>query len=104
MDKELLKMLKQLNEMIEKKIKNRDKNGDIKEKIHEAYEQPCEISIKKNGKTSEGAECKVIGSTLAVLVTLAGLEKAILEKLNPPAGLYEMIKQITGVMEANDNE
>lgn len=104
MDKNFIEMLEKLNTMLEKEIKNLEKNGDIKEKIHEAYEQPCEISIKKKGKTSEGADCKIVGSNLAILVTLAGLEKAILEKLNPPAGLYEMIKQTTGVMEAGDNE
>lgn len=79
-----------------------EKRKVIREKINKAYEQPCKISIKKNGKMSEGADCMIVGDYLAVLVTLAGLEKAILEKLGSPTELWEAIKEMTSVEEAEN--
>ena len=90
MDKELKEMLKDLLKDLESKL---DKRGDfdIKTKLEEASKEDTEISIKvKDGK----AKTKIEGSGLALLITLAGLEKTLLKKLNPPKGIYDIVKQV----------
>lgn len=101
MDNELREMLKDLLKDLGEKI---DQMGDfnIGDKISEAYKQPAKLSIEKfeDGRANTSIE----GTNLAVLITLAGLEKAVLEKLNPPRGLWDLIKTTVGTREAGDNE
>lgn len=92
MDKEIKEMLKELLKDLEEKL----------DKINEAHKQPAKISIEKHEDGS--ADTHIEGSNLAILITLAGLENAVLGKLNPPKGLWELIKNTTGTMEAGDNE
>lgn len=97
MDKELKKMLEKLTTILEKEIK-----GKLIEKIKEAINEPCKISREK--ESGGKATTKIEGSILSILITLASLEKTVLEKLDPPAGLFEMLKEITGVTEDKENE
>ena len=92
-EKELKKLLEELTECISKNDFNIEKA--IEDSIDKAFNQPCSISIEKdaNGEATLSAK----GNNIALLITLAGLEKSILEKTNPPAGLYEMIKRKVGV-------
>lgn len=51
------------------------------------------LLLKKNGKTTVEIE----GSTLSVLLSLAGLEKHIIKELKVPEDLFEIIKEMVGV-------
>lgn len=102
--KEILKELEELNETIEDLLKDNDKdfNSKLQKGIDKAMKDKASISIEKfeNGT----AEVNFEGRNLAVLITLAGLENCVLEKLNPPKELWEIIKHRVGTMEVNDNE
>lgn len=100
MDKELLKILEDVNKKLEK-INEKNKKEICKE-IENGFNEPAKISIEKNidGK----AEMHVEGKAIAILITLAGLEKGILEKLDAPNDLWELIKYMVGTREAGDNE
>lgn len=104
MDKESKEMLKELNEVLGDLLNDNitGVNSKIKDKIQEAFKEEATISIKKS---KDGrAETHVEGSTLAILITLAGLEKTVLEKLNTPNAIWEMIKHTIGTEEANNND
>lgn len=102
MDNEIKEMLKELLKDLGEKLDKIDGDFNLKDKINEAHKQPAKLSIEKHEDGT--AETHIEGSNLAVLITLAGLEKTVLEKLNPPRGLWELIKNTTGTMEAGDNE
>lgn len=104
MDKESKEMLKELNEVSGDLLNDNitGVNSKIKDKIQEAFKEEATISIKKS--KDERAETHVEGSTLAILITLAGLEKTVLEKLNTPNAIWEMIKHTVGTEEANNND
>ena len=70
----------------------------MKKAFKEAIDQECEISIKKE-KNGEAHTC-IKGSTLAILITLAGLEKGILEKLGCDESMFEFVKGAVGTEEA----
>lgn len=96
MKEELLKELKELNELVEDMIENDEGfENMLKKKIKKAYKEKALISINK--KENGDAEVKVEGNGIAILIALAGLEKAILEKLNTSKQLWELIKHTTGV-------
>lgn len=102
MDKELIKLLEELNTMLEEEIKSFEKSGVIEKRIEKAFKEKATISIKKfKGGSSE---VSVEGSKLAVLITLAGLEKGIIEHFNVPTELWKMIKDMVGTKEAIENE
>lgn len=102
MDNEIKEMLKELLKDLGEKLDKIDGDFNLKDKINEAHKQPAKISIEKHEDGS--AETRVEGSNLAILITLAGLENAVLEKLNPPKELWELIRNTTGTREAGDNE
>lgn len=102
MDNEIKEMLKDLLKDLEEKLDKIGEEFNLKDKISEAHKEKAVISIEKQEDGT--AITRVEGSNLAILITLAGLEKAVLKKLNPPKGLYEMIKHSVGVKEAGDNE
>lgn len=101
MDNELKEMLKDLLNNLGEKI---DQMGDfnIGDEISKGFKQPAKLSIEKfeDGKSILNVE----GTNLAILITLAGLEKAVLKKLNQPRGLWDLIKHSVETMEAGDNE
>lgn len=90
-----LKMKKELNEML-KSAETLTKMM-LSDALDKAITEKCSISITKNEKGEAKQEIK--GSPLAILVTLAGLEKTILEKIEAPTGLFEMIKEFVGTEE-----
>ena len=100
MDKETKKMLEDLKGVLDTLLTG-DK-GKMAEKINErlleANKQPVIISIEKDkhGK----ATTKVEGERLAILLTRAGLENALLKKLNVPTQVWEMLKQVVDSEEA----
>lgn len=107
MDKELKEMLdklSKLNKIMDTLIDDKKEGfvSKVQKSINEAFKEKATISIEKqeNGEATTHIE----GSTLAVLITLAGLEKTVLEKLDTPKSLWELIKQTVGTMEADDNE
>lgn len=88
-------------EMIED-ILNELKKSEFKTKIAEAFKQPAKLSVEKDkygkGKTT------MEGHALAILITLAGLEKNVLESLNVPDVFWEIIKKSVGIKEDKDYE
>lgn len=104
MDKDLLKLLKELNGVIEditKEYKSETK-GNFKKALDKAFKEKASISIEKfeNGK----AETHIEGSTLAILITLAGLEQTILEHTKIPTPLWEAIKDTVGTRDNKEAE
>ena len=102
MDNEIKEMLKELLKDLGEKLDKIDGDFNLQEKLSEAHKQPAKLSIEKHEDGS--AITQVEGSNLAILITLAGLEHSVLEKLNPPKGLWDLIKASTGTREAGDNE
>ena len=102
MDKEIKEMLKELLEDLREKLDKIDGEFNLQDKINKAHKEKAIISIEKHEDGT--AITKVEGSNLAILITLAGLENAVLGKLNPPKGLWELIKTSTGTLEVGDNE
>lgn len=82
MDKELLEMLKGLNEVLE------DMLGD--------EEASISIETCKDGT----AKTHIEGTNIGVLIALAGLENAVLEQTHAPEGLFELIKKCTRIERA----
>ena len=100
MDKELLEMLKDLNEALGDLL-NDDKNkviNKMQKEINKAFKEKASISIEKfeDGR----AETHIEGSTLGILIALAGLEKSVLEKLDVPREVWGLIKRTVGTKEA----
>ena len=100
MDKELLEMLKNLNEVLGDFIRE-DKDSftnKLQERISDAFKEKASLSIEKfeDGR----AETHIEGSNLGILIALAGLEKTVLEKLDAPKGLWELVKHTVGTKEA----
>lgn len=69
------------------------------ESLEENLHEPCKIAIEKDKKGV--AHTQIEGKRVAILITLAGLEKTILEKTNTPSEVYEFIRKLVG---AEDNE
>ena len=88
----ILESLKKLNKDLKKD------ELDSKELLDEAFNERAKISIEKfeNGR----AETSIEGSTLGILILLAGLEKTVLEHMGAPEEVWESIKQIVGTKEA----
>ena len=100
-NQELKKMLHELNEKLGKILEEQgdDLEKAITDRISDAHNESAYLSVKKdrNGQ----AEVHMEGTTMGMLITLAGLEKAVLEKTHVPSAVWEMIKETVGVKEAN---
>jgi len=97
-DKDLEKMikkLKELNEILEGVTDGMP--NKIKEAIEKGHKEEAKISVHKYADGR--AETSVEGSTMGILIALAGLEKTVLDKINVPAGLFELIKDTVGTKE-----
>ena len=97
-DKDLEKMikkLKELNEILEGVTGGMP--NMIKEAIEKGHKEEAKISVHKYADGR--AETSVEGSTMGILIALAGLEKTVLEKINVPAGMFELIKDTVGTKE-----
>lgn len=74
----------------------------LNEEIKKASKENTKISIVKK---ADGKSCTNLeGSTTAILVTLAGLEKSVLQKLDVPYCVWEYIKEHVKSEEVKDNE
>lgn len=92
-------MLKELNKVLENVS---DTPSKIQEFIEKGHQEEAKITIHKyaDGRAETGIE----GSTPALLVALAGLEHTILEKLDVPAGMFELVKRTLGTKEIGEEE
>lgn len=88
-------------EMIEDML-NELKKSEFETKIAEAFKQPAKLSIEKD-KYGKG-KMNMEGHELAILITLAGLEKNVLESLNVPDVFWKMIKKSVETREEKDYE
>ena len=98
-DKDLEKMikkLKELNELLEGVTEGMP--NKIMEAINKGHKEEAKISVHKYADGR--AETNIEGSTMGILIALAGLEHSVLEKLNAPAGLFELVKETVGTREA----
>ena len=69
-------------------------NDKLYKSLKEADKEDVVISlVKKNDNT----KVKLKGSTMAILLSLARLEKHVIKELNVPEGLFETIKEMVGV-------
>lgn len=91
----MIEKLKELNEMLEGAC---DLPKHLKEVIEKGHKEEAKISVHKYADGR--AETRVEGSTMGILIALAGLEKTVLNKINAPAGLFELIKETVGTREA----
>lgn len=97
-DKDLDKMIEKLKELNEILEGVSDMPNKIKEAIEKGHKEEAKISVHKYADGR--AETSVEGSTMGILITLAGLEKTVLNKINAPAGLFELVKETVGTREA----
>ena len=98
-NKELENVLKDIEQLI-KKLELGNVKSELVRELERACNEPATISIEKK---ANGEACtKIEGTRLAILITLAGLEKSILEKLNPPTEMWEMIKGMVGTKEVDN--
>ncbi|MBQ2870348.1 hypothetical protein IJE86_01460 [bacterium] len=99
MEKETKEILEELKDIMKDLLNgNRDSMiNKIEERITKGFKEHAKISIEKfeDGRASTNIE----GTTMGILIALAGLEKTILEKTNPPKELWELIKKSVGTME-----
>jgi hypothetical protein len=95
--KELEKMLKRLEDLKESLEGACNMPNFIKEAIEKGHKEEAKISVHKYADGR--AETRVEGSTMGILIALAGLEKTVLNKINAPAGLFEVIKDTVGTKE-----
>lgn len=99
MGKEILEMLKGLNEALGDLISDEKDNVKNKmlEKISEGFKEKASLSIEKfeDGR----AKTHIEGSNIGILIALAGLEKTVLENLDAPNGLWELVKHTVGTKE-----
>lgn len=104
MNKELLKMLEELNESLGNLLNDNKDIIEIKlqERLNKALNEKAIVSIEKfeGGKS----KARIEGTNVSILIALAALEKAVFKKINPPKGCWELIKQSVGTREVEDNE
>lgn len=96
MDKELLETLNKVKDTLKDYVDKNEKKfvKELNNEFKKAHKEECKISIEKDKK---GQACvRTEGSTLAILITLAGLEKSVLESTHVPAGVWEMVKNHVG--------
>lgn len=97
-DKDLKQMIKKLEELTEMLENVEEIPNKIMEAIEQGYNEEAKITVHKYADGR--AETQIEGSTMAILITLAGLEKSVLDRVNAPAGLFELVKETVGTKEA----
>lgn len=103
MDKELKELENTMKEFMEfLKTINKDTKCETESTFGEASKQEASLYVKKDksGKVNIKAE----GSSLGLLILLAGLEKGLLKQLDCPDCTWELIKNKVGAREADINE
>lgn len=98
-NKDLEKILKDLKSMAKTLEKANEKSEkEFLKNLEESLKLPCKIHLDKD-ETGE-AKIEVVGNTKALLISLAGLEEAILKQLDVLTGMFEMVKGYVGTKEA----
>ena len=86
-----------IGELVKEIIGGENIEDAFRSEFEEALQQECEISAKKD---KDGvSHTHIEGSGLAILITLAGLEKGILKKLGCSESMYEIVKNVVGTEE-----
>lgn len=85
---------------LKKLLKETKRHDQIKKILDDEYYKECEISIKRNKDRS--ANVHLEGSALSLLITLAGLEEAVLNRVNADEKTFKLLKAITKVQEVRD--
>lgn len=95
MNKEIKEDLKKVSKLLEE-MKSQA-ISEFSNKISEAIKEPAIISIEKDydGK----ADTRIEGERLALIITLAGLEQTMFEKLNVDKEEFDLIKEFIGTKE-----
>lgn len=98
-NQELKKMLHELNEKLGKIL---EEKGDEIEKalndsISDGHNESAYLSFKKD--KNGYAEVVMEGTTMSMLIALAGLEKTVLEKTHVPSAVWKTIKETVGTKE-----
>lgn len=65
-----------------------------------AFKERAKLSIEKSEDGT--AKTKIEGNTLAVLITLAGLEKTVFEEYEVPKEVWEMVQEKVGTKEVDN--
>lgn len=85
---------------LKKLLKETKRHDQIKKILDDEYYKECEISIKRNKDRS--ANVHLEGSALSLLITLTGLEEAVLNRVNADEKTFKLLKAITKVQEVRD--
>lgn len=80
-----------IGELLEEML-NGDLDTAIKGTLEDAMKMDCKISIEKDKQGR--AHTRLEGNSLAILVTLAGLEKIVLDKLDCNNRTFEILKRM----------
>lgn len=96
---ELLESLKEINKILESATDDMDTKEDYEKFLNAGIKGEAHIHIDKDKKNGYSA-IKIEGSTPAILVALAGSEKAILKQLHVPSGVFDLVKHSIGTKEA----
>ena len=72
-------------------------NELINDKLYKSLKEADKDVVISLVKKNDNTKVKLEGSTMAILLSLAGLEKHVIKELNVPEGLFETIKEMVGV-------
>ena len=70
---------------------------ELRKEIEKAFKEPVKLSITKDN--SDRCTTEMQGSTIAILIDLAGLEETVLNKLDVPPYIWAFVKEIVGTKE-----
>ena len=102
MNKELIKELKKLNELLGEVLDENieELTKELNKELKRGLKEKAKLSVETFGNGN--AKTCIEGKTLPILIALSTLEKTVLKDLNPPKGLYELIKNKVQSMEDNN--
>ncbi len=83
--------------MIKEFFEKHSNDKTFNDKLLKALNEECKISIEKDKNGMSSINLK--GKSLSLLLTLAGLEKAMLKKLDVSEPEFELIKSILDTKE-----
>lgn len=102
MDKELQEHIAKASEILEelkKIVEPSNKVTQLKGLLQKGLNDDATLSIEKKGSS---AKAKLEGNTMGILVALVILEKHVLEQLDCPSEVFEILKKMIGSAVAKD--
>ena len=101
MDRDVKKLLKNIDKMLSKVLEENkdDITKQLDKKLERALKEKTTISMKKDNEGK--ADMHIEGDRIALIVTLAGLEKNMLKQLDVSEEMFELIKKMVGTKEVN---